>query len=59
MLVSAMNNERKRSIPSGPSEWGAAGIDVEVPRSGGGTITASGNSFDAPVLAALARNAPS
>ena len=75
MLVSAMNNEPKRSIPSefagvfsvacapgtdrerlwynpnGPAEWGAAGIDVDVPWSGGGTINASGNSFAAPVIA--------
>ena len=75
LLVSAMNNERKRSIPSefagvfsvacapgtdreqvrfhggGAAEWGAAGIDVEVPWSGGTTITASGNSFAAPVIA--------
>jgi subtilisin len=75
MLVSAMNNEPKRSIPSefagvfsvacapgtdrerlwynpnGPAEWGAAGIDVDVSWSGGGTINASGNSFAAPVIA--------
>lgn len=75
LLVSAMNNEPKRSIPSqyagvfsvacgpgtdrerlwcnadGPAEWGAAGIDVEVPWSGGATISASGNSFAAPVIA--------
>lgn len=75
LLVSALNNERKRSIPSeyagvfsvacargtdreifwfnpnGPAEWGAAGIDVDVPWSGGGTINASGNSFAAPVIA--------
>ena len=37
--------------PSGPAEWGAAGIDVDVPWSGGGTINASGNSFAAPVIA--------
>jgi subtilisin family serine protease len=75
ILVSALNNERKRSIPSeyagvfsvacapgrdrerfwynpdAPAEWGASGIDVEVGWSGGGTITASGNSFAAPVIA--------
>lgn len=73
--VAALNNERKRSIPSefagvisvacaegrdrekfwfnpnGPAEWGAAGIDVDIPWSGGGTINASGNSFAAPVIA--------
>ncbi|MFM2077762.1 MAG: hypothetical protein RJA49_1652 [Actinomycetota bacterium] len=75
MLVSAMNNERKRTIPSefagvfsvacapgtdrervwcnpsGPPEWGAAGIDVDVAWTGGGTIRATGNSFAAPVIA--------
>jgi len=75
MLVSAMNNERKTTIPSefagvfsvacgpgtnrekfwcnpaAPAEWGAAGVDVEVPWSGGGTVTATGNSFAAPVIA--------
>jgi subtilisin len=75
MVVSAMNNERKRSIPSEfagvfsvacceggdrerflcnptpPAEWGATGIDVEVPWSGGATIVATGNSFAAPVIA--------
>jgi subtilisin len=75
LVVSALNNERKRSIPSefagvfsvacapgrdperilfnpsGPAEWGAVGIDVEVAWSGGGTMTATGNSFAAPVIA--------
>ena len=75
LLVAAMNNERKRTIPSefagvfsvacapgsdrervicspsGPAEWGAAGIDVEVAWLGGGTIVATGNSFAAPVVA--------
>jgi subtilisin len=74
MVVSAMNNDRKRSIPSefagvfsvacapgadretfwwnpgGPAEWGAPGIDVDLAWSGGGTITATGNSFAAPVI---------
>ena len=74
LVVSAMNNERKRTIPSeyagvfsvacapgadrelwwwnrdGPAEWGAAGIDVEVAWTGGGTLVASGNSFAAPVI---------
>ena len=74
LLVSAMNNERKRTIPSefsgvfsvacgpgtdreriwcnraSPAEWGAAGIDVEVAWSGGGSLTATGNSFAAPVV---------
>lgn len=75
MVVSAMNNERRTTIPSefsgvfsvacgpgtdrerfwcnpdAPAEWGAAGIDVEVPWSGGATVTASGNSFATPVIA--------
>jgi subtilisin family serine protease len=75
MVVSAMNNERKRTIPSefagvfsvactpgddrerivcnpaGPAEWGAAGIDVDVAWTGGGWVTATGNSFAAPVVA--------
>jgi subtilisin len=75
LLVSALNNEPKRSIPSefagvfsvacapgtdrerfwfnpaGPAEWGTAGIDVEVAWSGGGTLSATGNSFAAPVIA--------
>ena len=74
MVVSAMNNERKRSIPSefagvfsvacapttdreqlwcnptAPAEWGAAGVDVDVAWAAGATITASGNSFAAPVI---------
>lgn len=75
LLVSAMANERKRTIPSefagvfsvacgpgndrervwcnpsGPAEWGACGIDVEVAWGGHGTIRATGNSFAAPVVA--------
>jgi subtilisin family serine protease len=75
MVVSAMNNERKRTIPSefagvfsvacsashdreevmcnpaGPADWGAPGIDVDVAWRGGRTITATGNSFAAPVVA--------
>lgn len=74
-VVSAMNNERKRSIPSefagvfsvacapgvdretfwwnpmAPAEWGAPGIDVPLAWAGGSTITATGNSFAAPVIA--------
>jgi subtilisin family serine protease len=75
LLVSAMANERKRTIPSefsgvfsvacgpgddpeqvwcnptGPAEWGACGIDVEVAWSDHATIRATGNSFAAPVVA--------
>jgi subtilisin len=74
MVVSAMNNERKRSIPSefagvfsvaccegldqerflcnprAPAEWGAVGVDLEVPWCGGSTIVATGNSFAAAVI---------
>ena len=75
LVVSAMNNERKRSIPSefagvfsvacapgtdretfwwnplAPAEWGAPGIDVPLAWTHGSTITATGNSFAAPVIA--------
>jgi subtilisin family serine protease len=75
LLVSAMANEYKRSIPSefagvfsvacgpgtdreqvwcnpdGPADWAAAGLEVEVAWGEGSTITASGNSFAAPVVA--------
>jgi len=75
LLVSAMNNEPKRSIPSeyagvfsvacapgtdreqfwfnptGPAQWGTAGIDVDVAWGGGTTLSATGNSFAAPVIA--------
>ena len=75
LLVSAMNNERKRTIPSeyagvfsvacgpgtdreqvwcnprAPAEWAAAGVDVQIAWNAHGTITATGNSFAAPVIA--------
>lgn len=75
LLVSAMANERKRTIPSefagvfsvacapgadrevvwhnprGPAEWGACGIDVDVAWAGTDTVSATGNSFAAPVVA--------
>ena len=75
LVVAAMNNERKRTIPSelagvfsvacapgtdreqiwcnpsGPAEWGAAGIDVDVAWLNGATIRTTGNSFAAPVIA--------
>ena len=74
-VVSAMNNLRKRTIPSefagvfsvacapgtdreriwcnvdGPADWGAAGIGVDVAWPGRGTVTMTGNSFAAPVVA--------
>jgi subtilisin len=39
--------------PSPPVEFGAPGIGVEVPWSGGGTATVTGNSFAAPHIAGL------
>jgi subtilisin family serine protease len=38
---------------SGPAEWGAPGIDVDVAWADGSTITATGNSFAAPRVAGL------
>lgn len=43
--------ERFSCNPDPPAEWGAPGIDVEVPWMEGGTIVATGNSFAAPVIA--------
>ena len=40
--------------PSPPVEFGAFGVDVDVPWRGGGRIRATGNSFAAPHLAAHA-----
>lgn len=40
--------------PGAPAEFGAAGIDVEVPWVGGGTAVVTGNSFAAPRVAGLA-----
>jgi subtilisin len=37
-----------------PVEFGAAGVDVDVAWLGGGSITATGNSFAAPVIAGYA-----
>jgi subtilisin len=39
--------------PSPPVEFGAPGIDVEVPWLNGGTIRATGNSFAAPCIAGI------
>jgi subtilisin family serine protease len=38
---------------SGPAEWGARGIDVDVAWADGSEITATGNSFAAPHVAGL------
>ena len=40
--------------PSPPVEFGARGIDVEVPWLGGGSIVATGNSYAAPRITGLA-----
>jgi subtilisin family serine protease len=40
--------------PSPPVEFGAAGVEVDVPWLDGGSITATGNSFAAPVIAGYA-----
>ena len=37
--------------PAPPAEWGAPGIDVDVAWLDGATVTATGNSFAAPVIA--------
>ena len=39
--------------PAPPVEFGAPGIDIEVPWLGGSTIRATGNSFAAPHIAGL------
>lgn len=39
--------------PRPPAEFGAPGIDVEVPWTGGGSIVATGNSFAAPHVTGL------
>jgi subtilisin family serine protease len=39
--------------PAPPVEFGAPGIDIEVPWLGGATIKATGNSFAAPHIAGL------
>lgn len=40
--------------PEPPVEFGAAGVDVDVAWADGGSITATGNSFAAPVIAGYA-----
>jgi subtilisin family serine protease len=39
--------------PSPPAEWGAPGIDIEVPWLDGKTIVATGNSFAAPHISGV------
>lgn len=43
--------ERFACNPRPPAEWGAPGIDVDVPWLGGSTIRSTGNSYAAPVIA--------
>jgi subtilisin family serine protease len=53
LSVAAMpgqDRERFACNPAPPAEWGAPGIDVEVPWTGGRTIRSTGNSFAAPVI---------
>jgi Subtilase family. len=45
--------ERFAANPSPPAEWGAIGVDVDVAWMDGSTVTATGNSFAAPVIAGL------
>ncbi len=45
------DRERIWCNPHGPAEWAAPGIDVEVAWNAHSTITATGNSFAAPVIA--------
>ncbi len=45
--------ERFLANPAPPAEWGAIGVEVDVPWLDGATVTATGNSFAAPVIAGL------
>jgi subtilisin len=47
------DRERFLANPSPPAEWGAVGVDVDVAWLDGSTVTATGNSFAAPVIAGL------
>jgi subtilisin len=51
-VACAPGNERERVLhnPDGPAEWAAAGIDVEIEWGTSGLVTATGNSFAAPVV---------
>ena len=57
LSVAAMpghDRERFACNPRPPAEWGAPGIDVEVPWLDGSTIRSTGNSYAAPVISAHA-----
>ncbi len=54
LSVAAMpGHDRERIVcnPRPPAEWGAVGIDVDVPWLDGSTIRTTGNSFATPVIA--------
>ena len=47
------DHEQFYANPEPPAEWGAIGVDVDVPWLDGSTVTVTGNSFAAPVIAGL------
>jgi hypothetical protein len=51
-VASAPGQDRECVLhtPEGPAEWAAAGIDVEIEWGTSGRVTATGNSFAAPVV---------
>jgi subtilisin len=51
--IEGTDREHFYANPSPPAEWGAIGVDVKVPWLDGATVTATGNSFAAPVIAGL------
>lgn len=54
MSVAAMPGDDREVVacnPRPPAEWGAAGIQVDVPWLDGSTIRSTGNSYAAPVVA--------
>lgn len=54
MSVAAMPGHDREVFacnPEPPAEWGAPGIDVEVPWLDGRTLVTTGNSFAAPIIA--------
>ncbi|MCW2496289.1 S8 family serine peptidase [Jatrophihabitans sp.] len=54
LSVAAMATQDRETFacnPRPPAEWGAAGIDVDVPWLDGSTIRSTGNSYASPVIA--------
>lgn len=51
--VEGTDREKFYANPSPPAEWGAIGVNVEVPWLHGSVVTVTGNSFAAPVIAGL------